>query len=154
MRRFLALLLSVPLTAGAQQVGQNTSAQSNAAHITVNTQMVVETAVVTDKNGQPVQGLTAKDFSITEDGATQTISFCEHQNLPIMPAAAQPAPTIVDSDITVYDKLLRTQISPDPAGSPKYANKRLLALYFDMTAMPPADQMRALAAAQRSSAHR
>ncbi len=31
----------------------------------------------------------------------------------------------------------------------RYKNRRLLALYFDMTAMPPADQLRALYAAEQ-----
>ncbi len=38
-------------------------------------QLTVETVTVKDKAGHPIEGLTAKDFSITEDGAPQTISF-------------------------------------------------------------------------------
>src|SRR6185312_838983 len=52
-------------------------------------------------------------------------------------------------NIHVYDRLTRTQISPETPGYPRYKNRRLLALYFDMTAMPPADQERALTAAQK-----
>ena len=35
------------------------------------------------------------------------------------------------------------------AGRRRYSDRRLLALYFDMTAMPPRDQLRALEAAQK-----
>jgi len=40
------------------------------------------------------------------------------------------------------------QIAIPPPGDTRYRDRRLLVLYFDLTAMPPADQMRAYAAAQ------
>ena len=70
-------------TAAAQQIGQNAPASAKeTATIRVSTQLVVEAVVVKDKKGNPIRGLTAKDFTITENGAPQTISFCEHQELP------------------------------------------------------------------------
>jgi hypothetical protein len=36
---------------------------------------------VKDKQGKFIPGLTAQDFAITEDGAPQKITFCEHQAL-------------------------------------------------------------------------
>jgi VWFA-related protein len=41
------------------------------------------------------------------------------------------------------------QITIPPAGDTRYRDRRLMVLYFDLTAMPPADQMRAYAAAQQ-----
>jgi VWFA-related protein len=41
------------------------------------------------------------------------------------------------------------QITPEQPGSLRYSDHRLLALYFDMTAMPPMDQVRALNAAKK-----
>ena len=54
--------------------------------IKASTQLVVETVVVKDKKGNPIEGLTAKDFTVTENGVPQTISFCEHQELPEAPS--------------------------------------------------------------------
>jgi VWFA-related protein len=157
MRRFLIVHLSLPatlllllaLTAPAQKVGQNAPPlQSNEKQaIKVNTRVVIETVSVTDRKGNPIPGLTARDFIVNEDGVPQTISFCEYQQLPATSSAASQAPA-QPANITIYDTLTRTQISPEPADSVKYKDRRLLALYFDMTAMPPSDQLRALKAAE------
>ena len=142
-----AFLFLSALMAAAQQIGGNTPSGDNTpANFSVGTQLVIETVVVKDKNGNPVPGLTAKDFTVTENDVPQTIRFFEHQNLSEAPAApiAPYAP-----NIHVYDRLTRTQISPETPGYPRYKDRRLLALYFDMTAMPPADQLRALDAAKK-----
>ena len=107
------------------------------------TQLVIETVGVKDKSGKPIEGLTAKDFIVTEDGVPQTISFFEYQKLPEAPAAAilQPHAALVAAPLP---KLPRTQIAPETPGDVRYRDQRLLALYFDMTAMPIPDQLRAL----------
>ena len=146
MRSLPALLLAATFAAHAQQVGQNASPNA-VPTISVSSQLVIETVSVKDKNGQPITGLTAKDFALTENGVPQTIHFCEHQDLPAetpVSPAAQPAA----GNLKVYYHLSSTQIAPEPAGSTLYKNRRLLALYFDMTALPPSDQVRALEAAQ------
>ena len=90
----MLLFLLVALTAAAQQVGQNATPEANGpGTIRVSTQLVVEAVEVKDKKGNPIEGLTAKDFTLTENGVPQTISFCEYQKLPQTPLAAPPAPT-------------------------------------------------------------
>lgn len=136
-------------SASAQQIGGNKQpGASDTYTVSVKSQLVVETVVVKDKQGKYVQGLTAKDFALTEDGAPQTIRFCEHQDLA---DDAQPLPvsTSDDEEIKLYKKLTRTQIASEAQDSNRYKNRRLLALYFDMSAMRPADQLRALTAAQQ-----
>ena len=108
---------------------------------------MVEQVVVKDKKGDFVNGLTAKDFTVTEDGAPQTMKFCEHQHFSET-VTPLPPQTADEENITIYKKLTHTQIAPEPADGSKYKDRRLLALYFDMTAMPPQDQARALTAAQ------
>jgi hypothetical protein len=89
---FIALLQTLP--AAAQQVGQNAPlGAKETATIGVSTQLVVETVWVKDKHGNPIPGLTAKDFTVTENGVPQAISFCEHQELPEAPSAPPPTPS-------------------------------------------------------------
>ncbi|MFI4980933.1 MAG: VWA domain-containing protein, partial [Nevskiales bacterium] len=140
--RFLPLaLFYVLLPAGAQQppAGEPT------VKFQSSTQLVVETVVVKDKGGKPVEGLGAKDFTITEDGVPQAIAFCEYQKLvddaepaPAEPPPAPGAPTVIHS-----------QIAAETPGKLQYRDRRLLAIYFDMTAMPVPDQLRAVAAAHK-----
>ncbi len=58
------------------------------AKFSISSQLVVEAVSVKDKNGNPVEGLTAKDFVVTENGVPQTIAFCEYQKLDNTPAPA------------------------------------------------------------------
>ena len=91
----LLLLVLWALTLAAQQVGQNASPEANGTTIIkASTQLVVETVGVKDKKGNPIQGLTAKDFTVTENGAPQVISFCEYQELPGANTPAPAAPSV------------------------------------------------------------
>jgi len=54
-----------------------------------------------------------------------------------------------DENLKLYKQLTRTQIAPESADNERFKNRRLLALYFDMSAMNPADQLRALSAAEQ-----
>ena len=151
MSRLVATILSLLLVVATdgQQIGQNAPADNQGQYkITVSTQLVVETVSVKDKQGNPIEGLTAKDFTITEDGVPQQIHFFEHQLLP-GDASAEQAIQSQPDDVKLYRELPHTQISPEPPGKARYENRRLLALYFDMTAMQPAEQLRALAAAEK-----
>ena len=100
-----------------------------------------------DKKGEFVNGLTAKNFTVTEDGVPQTIKFCEHQQFSEAVEPLPPNPwtmTILPSTKSSHARSLPRR-APE---SKKYNDRRLLALYFDMTAMQPQDQMRALTAAE------
>ncbi len=149
MKFLLIVLTVIAAQAGAQQIGQNAPANASGTYtLTAKAQLVVETVVVKDKAGKFISGLGAKDFTITEDGTQQTIRFIEHQDLaaeerPVAPAAPGT------EQIKLYKQLTRTQIAPEASENSRYKNRRLLALYFDMTAMRPADQLRALSAAEK-----
>ena len=150
MRRLIPVLfLALAPALTAQVVGGNQPTGSNGAYtMTVRSQLVIEAVTVKDKKGNPIPNLTTKDFTLTEDGVPQTIRFVEHQTLPSA-ADAKPIAPPSQENVKIYNKLALSQISTDKTGNVRYKDRRLLALYFDMSAMPPPDQLRALAAAEK-----
>ena len=130
--------LIVTLVIGGLAAAQDATFRSS-------TQLVVETVTVKDKNGKPIEGLAGNDFRVTEDGAPQTIRFFEHQTLA---ADAEPLPELSQS-VTPFSRIPRNRITPDRPGDSRYRDRRLLVIYFDMTAMMPPDQSRALTAAKK-----
>jgi VWFA-related protein len=147
--RPISLFLCAALAFG-QQVGENKKPTDTTPTFTASATLVIETVGVKDKEGKPVEGLTAKDFVVTEDGVPQEIKFFEYQKLPetLNTSPTQFATRDMDN-VQILNKLPHQQITPETPGKLLYQNRRLLAMYFDMTAMPPPDQMRALAAAEK-----
>ena len=136
--------------AAAQQAPPNAT---GAVTFSSTTQLVVETVTVKDKAGKPINGLTASDFTITEDGVPQAIKFFEWQQL-AEAAATSATPTAASrwppaARPLPFKKLPQAQVAPESPGTTRYRDHRLLALYFDMSAMPPADQLRAVDAAEK-----
>jgi VWFA-related protein len=144
MRWMTAALILWLVPAGAQQ------SDNGVVKFSASSQLVVEVVTVKDKSGKSVEGLTAKDFTVTENGVPQEIRLFEYQKLPEVPekpvAAAASAPAIETPKV---QPATRTQIAPEAPGDLHYRNRRLLALYFDMTSMPVPDQLRATAAAEK-----
>src|SRR5579862_6006254 len=122
MRLLLLALLLAPLAA-QQPLPQ----EAPAAKFQASAQLVVEIVSVKDKNGKVIEGLTAKDFTVTENGAPQTIRFCEFQKVQdtadptSMAAALAPA-----TDIAKVESVTRNQISGETPGDIRYQNRRLL----------------------------
>src|SRR5437764_9427123 len=138
-----------PLHVLAQQ--QPAAPAGNMPKFTSSTQLVVEVVSVKDKSGNIIEGLTAKDFTVTENGVPQTITFCEFQKLEenVAPVAAPraAAPSAAPA-VPKAAPVTNTQIATEAPGDIKFRDRRLLAIYFDMSAMPVPDQLRALTAAR------
>jgi len=142
------------IAASAQQAVQ----KEQPAVFRSSTRLVINTVVVKDKDGKVIEGLTAKDFIVTEDGKPQEVAFVEFQRLegePIpattlvsnAPTAQTPAPAPAPPQPEVAS-VFQNGIAPPPNnGDIKYRNKRLIILYFDLSATSPPDQMRAYDAA-------
>src|SRR5215467_2747101 len=149
-----AVVLAAQQPAPAQPAGQQATPQTPTFRTT--TRLIVRTGTVKDKNGNPVEGLTAKDFVVTEDGEPQTIAFVEYQRLPSVNIASNGQVTIGDA----LPDAPTAPVSPPPAnagagsvtdakisagqpGDIRYRNRRLIILYFDMNGLQPPDLLRA-----------
>lgn len=159
-RSITATLLSWVMISAAQQAPPATprpqvfQSTKGVASFSAATTLVVEDVILKDKNGNPIEGLTAKDFIVTEDGKAQNLSFCEFQKLEeiVAPEAEAPKPAItapVTKEEPKVKSVVASQISPEKPGDIKYKDRRLLVLFFDMTSMPIQDQIRAQDAATK-----
>jgi VWFA-related protein len=145
----LASMLASALPTCAQTIGSNAHpGQTHIFKMQVKSQLVVENVTVLDKQGKFVSGLTAKDFKITEDGTPQTIRIFKHQ---VLSSASTPLPVTPRNEehVILYKRLVPVQIAAENPNRSQYSDHRLLVFYFDMTAMPPDDQQRALDAAKK-----
>src|SRR5258705_13011160 len=116
MPRVFTTLLAVAL------VAQLTGAQQQPPPVfRSGAQLTVETVTVKDKAGRPIEGLTTKDFSITEDGVPQTISFVEFQRVqsPVDPPRVAPpsaSPAAPSSAAASPQREAQYQIAPSAPG--------------------------------------
>src|SRR5213593_5004008 len=115
--------------------------------IKVDTQLVVETVVVKDKDGKPIEGLTEKDFTVTEDNVPQTISVFRFERLDNKPANTPPAaPPAAEP---AGQPAPPSSSAPARIGSARFEDRRLMVLFFDMVNTFPPDQLRAFTAADK-----
>src|SRR2546425_6459378 len=85
LRFFLVMMLPAFVVHAQQQ-----PTQTAPFTIKIDTQLVVETVMVKDKDGKNIEGLTEKDFVVTEDNVPQTISVFHFEKLVDNPPASQP----------------------------------------------------------------
>ncbi len=132
-----AFALLVP-PARPQQPRQNNSVIT----FTVNSEIVLTNVVVRDKRtGQLVRGLTARDFSIREDGKPQRIVSFDYENV---------------DEATPLDEATINAVAPNGifgarsrvAAQQQLHNHRLVVMFFDLTSMQPEDVARSQEAAR------
>ena len=117
------------------------------------TQLVVVNVSAKSKSGEPVENLKASDFTVTEDGKPQQIKVFEFQRLE---DTALPAPALAPRAATPAAAAVKpaAAIAPSKPGEIKYKDRRLLVLFFDLSGMAVADQLRAQRSAQKFVATR
>ena len=130
--------IGLAMVVGLGGLGMLSSSRLHAQQATfrASTKLIVETVRVTDKDGNPVRGLTARDFVLTEDGVVQEISFVDYQELvPPAPAnrpagavaAASASPAAAPAPPPTVAASQNAAIAPSDGGI-KYRDRRLLIL--------------------------
>lgn len=135
--------------------------------------LILVDVTVRDKKGQPIEGLTAADFELLENGKTQEIETLTFEKVaptnkpivtsatlskagdtkgavpvtvgPAKPAAAKPASAAAEPDSATIDA------SSSPLTSAEVAGHRVWILLFDTSSMQPEDVQKAADAALKWS---
>jgi VWFA-related protein len=98
---------------------------------------------VADRSGAPITNLTRDDFLLYEDGKQQNLLSCEIQKLE---SKVLQAPALIDRTAAPEPpKPART--APTGDADSKYADRRLMVMFFDFSSMQPPEQIRAVDAA-------
>ncbi|HET8635310.1 MAG TPA: VWA domain-containing protein [Acidobacteriaceae bacterium] len=137
-KAYLALALALALApfAAAQQQPSTTESQFT---LKVNSDIVLTNVVVRDKKtGEVVRGLTAKDFTLQENGKTQRISSFDFESVD------QAAPL---NEATINGQSI-LNAKTGVATSEELRNHRLIVMFFDLVSMQPEDIERAQDAAR------
>src|SRR5262245_1869805 len=128
LRAALAAILTWSVAFGQQQPPpQNPPTSGGGVKFSTISQLVVENVIVKDKSGNLVEGLTAKDFTVTENGAPQNIAFFEFQKLADdvepPPTAVPPIPAVPAVPEINKEKVApvtANQIASETPGNLKY----------------------------------
>jgi len=132
--RIISIFAFSALWASAQQ-------PAPAVKFRAQTNLVVIDVSVRDRARKPIEGLKKEDFTVLEDGKPQQIAVFEFQRLtgePVTIGKPHPQPRFPE-----YQSSIRTSAP----GTIRYQDRRLIALFFDVSSMPVEDQMRAQQAA-------
>jgi VWFA-related protein len=154
IRLFAVLMLVPSLTFSGMQQSPDNELPGAPLKIQVESNLVLRSVTVKDKDGRPIEGLTEKDFIVTENGIRQTVSVCEFQQLDDTPLPPMRPRSILSGDVNPLSLIGQKQVSSGSRDSGRrdgiqYQDRRLLVLYFDLMTMPKPDKYRAFDAGRR-----
>jgi len=120
------------------------------ARFIVDTKLVVVNVTVKDKSGKPITNLKKEDFQILEDGVPQTITVFDRQELssePLAPLSFTARPGTIEERAPAPPPAGSSVNAPAARDPKRFQDRRLIALFFDLTSMEPLEQVRAEEAA-------
>jgi VWFA-related protein len=138
-RRKLALLLLVAL------ICPSSSSQQQSGYVLhTESDLVLVNVTVRDKNGNFVLGLKPENFTVLEDNKPQKIASLDVENVDNVPALdvaqAKPLPGVAPGEAPVPQSAATT--------ADQYKDRRLIVLFFDLSAMEPDEIDHAVTSAQ------
>ena len=151
MRRLTIVIAAVVLAAAATRAQQPQGDQDTTPTFRASTRLVTHSVTVTDRDGNPIEGLTPQDFIVSENDVPQEVAFAVFQRISSELAPPDPA----DPDAALFlasdavPSPVQTQIATPPAGDVRYQDRRLIVLYFDLYALGAAERVRAFLDAQK-----
>jgi VWFA-related protein len=135
-----------PAPAPAQQTpAQQAAAHQSSAVLRSSSNLVRIDVEVTDKSGKPIKGLTANQFTITDEGKAQTITSFSFADIEAIETATadETKPIVVSVDNEGPNSTSADAISD------ALRDRRLIVLFFDLTSMQTDDLIRAHDAADK-----
>jgi VWFA-related protein len=106
--------------------------------------------IVRDRAGKIVEGLTAADFELREDGRPQDISTFSFQEITDKPASSTSVDILAAAETKVSPPAAAaTAETPEPMTAQALAGRRLIVLLFDVSSMQPEDVQRAVDSARK-----
>jgi VWFA-related protein len=130
----------------------SSSAQQNRTPVfRANLSLVSVDVVVRDRDGNVVNGLTEKDFTITEDGRPQellTFAFQQVTDAPASVLTTQLLAGVEERALAATTTSAAPVAAPVPMRSEELAGRRLVILLFDTSSMQPEDVQRSVDSAR------
>jgi VWFA-related protein len=144
LRKTLAVALSFALQAGTLPAQQSSPAPYT---LKARSEVVLVNVTARDKRGNLVRDLSADDFTVLEDGKAQKVASFDIENTDAIPdMATGPQQSTVLSEIKPRAEAKSAEAPPIPAA---LKDRRLLILFFDLSAMQPDEIDRSVTAAQK-----
>ena len=143
-----ATLLVILLVSNLRAAQEQQAAPRQEALIRVNTEIVLVNVIARDKHGNLVRDLKREDFTVFEDGQKQQLSSFDFENVDELALANQQGTTV--SGTSTAGSLLGSAKKPVTAQSTIDArDRRLVLMFFDLSAMQPDDIDRSVDAAKK-----
>jgi VWFA-related protein len=143
-QKTLAVVLSFVLLAGTVPAQQSSQTPYT---LKARSEVVLVNVTARDRKGSLVRDLTADDFTVLEDGKPQKVSSFDIENTDAVPEiAAGPEQSAVLAPLKSRTEAKPAEAQPVPSA---LKDRRLLILFFDLSAMQPDEIGRSLTAAQK-----